>query len=236
VLAQCKEPGMTSSRLILRSEGPIGRLVLNNPQRLNALSFDMWEGIPGALEELVRNPAHRAIVLSGAGEKAFAAGADISQFESGYADAAMVVRANEIIEEAFLAIECCPLPTVAEIRGYCIGGGMAIALCCDLRIAAEGARFGIPPAKLGLGYDHMSVRRVIEAVGPSAAKEILFTARQFSTAEAVGMGLVNRVVPATELGAVVRVVAEEIAANSSDDVVAAKRVTLDLCHPLRPGP
>ena len=206
---------MISDRLIVSSEGPVGRLVLNNPERLNALSFDMWEGIPAALARLAADPALRVVILSGAGEKAFAAGADISQFESGYADAATVVRANEIIEEAFLAIERCPVPTIAEIRGYCIGGGMAIALCCDLRIAAEGARFGIPPARLGLGYDHMSVRRVIEAVGPSAAKEILFTGRQFSTAEAEGMGLVNRVVPAPDLGTAVREVAAEIAASGA---------------------
>ena len=212
---------MCPSRLLLQSEGPIGRLVLNNPERLNALSFDMWEGIPAAIAALAADPAHRVAVLSGAGEKAFAAGADISQFEEEYAEAATVTRANEIIEEAFLAIERCPLPTIAAIRGYCIGGGMAIALCCDLRVAAEGARFGIPPAKLGLGYDHMSVRRAIEAVGPSFAKEILFTARQFSAAEATAMGLLNRVVPAADLDAVVREVAAEIAYHTTEP--AAKR-------------
>ena len=204
---------MTSSRLLLESDGPIGRLILDNPGRLNALTFDMWEGIPRALTQLAADAAHRLVVLSGAGDAAFAAGADISQFESGYADAAAVQRANEVIEEAFLAIERCPLPTIAEIRGYCIGGGMAIALCCDLRIAATGARFGIPPAKLGLGYDHMSVRRVIAAAGPSAAKEVLFTARQFSAAEAFAMGFLNRLVPAAELSTAVREIAAEIAAN-----------------------
>ena len=216
---------MTSDRLIASSEGPIGRLTLNNPERLNALSFDMWEEIPAALARLAEKPALRAVILSGAGEKAFAAGADISQFEDGYASAETVVRANETIERAFLAIEQCPVPTIAAIRGYCIGGGLAIALCCDLRIAAEGARFGIPPARLGLGYDHMSVRRVIEAVGPSSAKEILLTARQFSTAEATGMGLVNRAVAAAELGPFVQSLAEAIAANDRESVIAAKHAT-----------
>jgi enoyl-CoA hydratase/carnithine racemase len=214
---------MTSDRLIVSGEGPIGRLTLNNPERLNALSFDMWEEIPAALARLAEKPALRVVILSGAGEKAFAAGADISQFEDGYAGTETVARANETIERAFLAIEQCPVPTIAAIRGYCIGGGLAIALCCDLRIAAEGARFGIPPARLGLGYDHMSVRRVIEAVGPTSAKEILFTARQFSTAEATGMGLVNRVVAAAELGPFVQSLAEAIAANDRESVTAAKR-------------
>ncbi|HUK08929.1 MAG TPA: enoyl-CoA hydratase-related protein [Stellaceae bacterium] len=219
---------MTSDRLIVGSEGPIGRLTLNNPERLNALSFDMWEEIPAALARLAEQPALRVVILSGAGEKAFAAGADISQFEDGYASAETVVRANETIERAFLAIEQCPVPTIAAIRGYCIGGGLAIALCCDLRIAAEGARFGIPPARLGLGYDHMSVRRVIEAVGPSSAKEILFTARQFSTAEATGMGLVNHVVAAAELGSFVHSLAEAIAANDRESVTAAKHAAASL--------
>jgi enoyl-CoA hydratase/carnithine racemase len=219
---------MTSDRLITSSEGPIGRLTLNNPDRLNALSFDMWEGIPVALARLAESPALRVVVLSGAGEKAFAAGADISQFEDDYAGAEAVVRANETIERAFLAIEQCPVPTIAAIRGYCIGGGLAIALCCDLRIAAEGARFGIPPARLGLGYDHMSVHRVIAAVGPSAAKEILFTARQFSTAEATGMGLVNRVVPAAEFGAFVQSLAQEIATNDRESIAAMKRAAAGL--------
>jgi enoyl-CoA hydratase len=214
---------MTSNRLVTSSEGPIGRLTLNNPERLNALSFDMWEGIPPALARLAESSALRVVILSGAGEKAFAAGADISKFEDDYAGAETVVRANEIIERAFLAIEQCPVPTIAAIRGYCIGGGLAIALCCDLRIAAEGARFGIPPARLGLGYDHMSVRRVIEAVGPSSAKEILFTARQFSAAEATGMGLLNRVVAAAELAPSVQSLAEAIAANERETVAAAKR-------------
>jgi len=226
---------MTTARLITERQGPIGRLVLNNPERLNALTFDMWTAIPEALAALAVDPALRVLVLAGAGDKAFAAGADISQFEGAYIGEA-VQQANETIERAFAAIERFPRPTIAEIRGYCIGGGMAVALCCDMRIAAEGARFGIPPARLGLGYDHMSVRRVVDLVGPAAAKEILFTARQFSTAEALAMGLVNRVVPSPELAAAVAALARAIAAAPAEDAAEAKRAALSLGGSADPPP
>jgi len=219
---------MTTGRLLMLREGAIGRLVLDNPGRLNAISFEMWERIGGVMDEFAADPEIRVVVLSGSGDKAFAAGADISKFEAEFATPEAVQRSNETIERAFQAIDHFPKPTIAEIRGYCIGGGMAIALCCDLRIAAVDARFGIPAARLGLGYDHMSVRRVISAAGPSGAKEILFTGKQFSADEAVAMGLVNRVVPVNELPTTVTGLAAMIAENAPLTLAAVKGTTIEL--------
>ncbi|HVY02682.1 MAG TPA: enoyl-CoA hydratase [Caulobacterales bacterium] len=211
-----------TERMIARKDGAIGWLIFNNPARRNAVSVDMWAAIPKALSAFEADPAIRAVVLAGAGDKAFVSGADISQFEN--------VRANPEDNEEYkavsgggqAAISRLTKPSIAMIKGFCIGGGLAVALSCDLRIAAEGSRFAIPAAKLGLGYNYAGLATLASIVGPAYAREIMFTARQFDGEEALRMGLINRLVPLADLENTVRDYAGMIGANAPLTVKAAK--------------
>jgi len=210
-----------TDRMIVRKDEDVGWMVFNNPARHNAMSLDMWNAVPEILADFQDDPAIRTIVLAGAGEKAFVSGADISEFEQqrSTADAAAIYDAAT--SAAMTAIAEAAKPTIAMIRGYCIGGGVGIAVVCDLRIAADDARFGVPAAKLGLGYNYRGLKSLVDLVGPAFAKEIMFTARQFDAAEAAAMGLVNRVVPAAELEERVVRTAGTIAANAPLTIRAA---------------
>jgi len=210
------------ARLVAEKDGAIGWLVFDNQAKLNALTFEMWTGLPPALAAFARDAEVRVIVLRGAGDKAFVSGADISQFETKRGDAAGVAAYAAAVENASTALAQAEKPTIAMIRGYCIGGGLAVALNCDIRIAAEGARFAIPAAKLGLGYPYGGVKQLVDIVGPAFAKEIFFTARQFGAAEAEAMHLVNRLVAGDALEATVRDLAARIGANAPLTIRAAK--------------
>ena len=211
-----------TERLTGRKDGAIGWMTFNNPLRRNAVSVDMWQAIPEVLAAFEADPDIRVIVFTGAGDKAFVSGADISQFAEQRADR----EANEIYSthsaNANRAMVRLTKPSIAMIRGYCIGGGMAVALTCDMRICSEDARFGIPAARLGLGYGFDGIKTLADLVGPSYAKEILFTARQFDAHEALRIGLVNKVTPAGDLGAAVRDYAAMIGQNAPLTVRAAK--------------
>lgn len=205
---------LADGKLIAEKDGAIGWITFNNPAKHNAVSLEMWEGVEASLADFLADDTIRVIVLKGAGEKAFVAGADISKFENERSSEAAVARYSQAVERAYDAIHQCPKPTIAMIRGYCIGGGLGIALCCDLRIAAENSIFGIPAAKLGLGYGYSNLRKLVDVVGPATAKEIFYTARRFNAAEALGMRLVNRTVPDGELEDFVRGYADRIAENA----------------------
>jgi enoyl-CoA hydratase/carnithine racemase len=211
-------------QVIVRREGTVGRVLFSNPARRNAMTMDMWLAVPAALQELDADPAIRVIVLEGAGDVAFVSGADISQFEGQRSTPEAVQRYEEIGDTAQSRLQSFDKPTIAMIRGYCIGGGLGIAAACDLRIAAEDARFSIPAAKLGLGYRAASMKKLVDIVGAAYAKEIMLTARQFSAAEAKEMGLVHRVVPVPQLEALTREYCEAIAANAPLTMRAAKRI------------
>jgi enoyl-CoA hydratase len=185
---------LSTENMLAEIDGPIGWMTFNKPARRNAVSLDMWEAIPVILDRFEQDPAVRVIVLKGAGDQAFVSGADISQFEKARSSEASNAHYEAVLDAASLRLIACSKPTIAMIRGFCIGGGLAIAIGCDIRIANEGARFGIPAARLGLGYGASGVKKLMELVGPSFTKEIFFTARHFSAAEAREMGLVNRVV------------------------------------------
>jgi enoyl-CoA hydratase/carnithine racemase len=215
-----KEP--LTRKMIAETDGAIGRVIFNNPARHNAVSLEMWDAVPKIFDEFEGDPRIRVIVLRGAGEKAFVSGADISEFEEKRSSEEAIAAYNRISEAARKRIEECPKPTIAMIRGYCIGGGVGTALACDLRFAAEGSRFGIPAAKLGLGYGYDGIKRLVDLVGPAYTREIFFTARQFSAEEALRMGLVNNVLPADALETHVRNTAEMIAANAPLTIRAAK--------------
>ena len=203
-----------TDKMLARKDGNVGYLIFNNPERHNAVSMDMWDATRRMLEDFASDTDVRVVVLTGAGTKAFVSGADISKFGDERATLDAVAKYNELTEIAYAGIHDFPKPTIAMIRGYCIGGGVGIAVSCDMRICADNARFAVPAAKLGLGYDYTGLKRLIDVVGASFAKEIFFTARQFDAEEARIMGLANRVVPEAEIDAYVKNYADMIAGNA----------------------
>ncbi|MGH7045075.1 MAG: enoyl-CoA hydratase [Stellaceae bacterium] len=211
-----------TSKMIARKEGAVGHLIFNNPARHNAVSLEMWQGVGQIIDDFEADDAIRVIVVSGAGGRAFVSGADISEFKERRASEEAAAAYARISEGARLRLQETLKPTIAMIRGYCIGGGVGTALACDLRIAAEGSKFGIPAAKLGLGYAYDGIKKLVDLVGPAHAREIFYTARQFTAEEALGMGLVNRVVPADTLETYVADYCATIAANAPLTVRAAK--------------
>ncbi len=215
-------------KILQTIDGAIGTLTFNNPERHNAMSLDMWRGASAALGQFEQNPAVRVIVLTGAGGKAFVSGADISKFESERATLDAVSEYNIAVDRFSVALGECSKPTIAMIRGYCLGGGVGIAVCCDMRIANDAARFSVPAAKLGLGYGYVNIRRIVDLVGPQFATEMLLTARQFDAADASRTGLVNHVVPDAEIENYVRELAETIAGNAPLTIRAVKRIIREL--------
>jgi enoyl-CoA hydratase/carnithine racemase len=217
---------LPASLIAETSEG-VARLILNRPEKHNVIDYEMWRGIASAMQAFSADDGVRVVVVSGAGGKAFSAGADISEFErKRQRDTADSY--NQATAAAHSALGNCPKPTIAEIGGYCVGGGLGLALACDLRIAADHSRFGIPAARLGLGYDYSSLKVLVSIVGPAAAKDIMFTARRFGAAEAVALGLVNRVVVPAELAAAVADCARMIAANAPLTVRASKQIVTEV--------
>jgi enoyl-CoA hydratase/carnithine racemase len=212
---------MSDHILVEQSEG-IATVVFNRPAVRNAISLAMWQEIAEIARRLGADDGVRAILFRGAGEQAFASGADISEFKENRKDKASAVAYNKIVEEAEIAIRECPRPTVAMIHGFCMGGGMALALACDLRFAAEGARFGIPAAKLGIIYDFDAVRQLVDLVGPAYAKDILYSARAMKADEAFRIGLIQRVWPAAELESQTLEYLKTVAANAPLSIRGAK--------------
>jgi enoyl-CoA hydratase/carnithine racemase len=210
-------------KILSKKNGPIGHLIINNPDKRNAVSLDMSIAAANVMDDFLADDAVRVIVLSGAGGKAFAAGADISKFEQTRATKEQVESYNKQSERFRTLLKDSAKPTVAMIRGYCLGGGMAIALNCDLRICTEDSSFGIPAAKLGIGYAGDRLKQLVDLAGPSAAKDIMFTGRRVPAAEALRLGIVNYVVASNELEAFVESYANTIAGNAPLSIIAAKR-------------
>lgn len=200
----------------------VGWLIIDNEAKRNALSLSMWQALPAAIDELSQNPDVRVIVIKGTGERSFCAGADISEFEETRSDAGKA-RAYDLINvAAFKAIKHAPKPAVAMIRGHCLGGGLGIALACDMRIAADGSVFGIPAARLGLAYPLEAVSDIIEVIGPVAAKRLLFTASRLTTAHAAQIGLVDQTTPEEDLEAEVEVLCRTMSENAPLTLKATK--------------
>jgi enoyl-CoA hydratase/carnithine racemase len=213
-----------TDKMLSRKEGGVGYLIFNNPERHNAVSLEMWQAATHILADFAADPQVRVVVLTGAGGKAFVSGADISKFESERSSKEGIDRYNEAVDKANTAVYEFSKPTIAMIRGYCIGGGVGLALACDLRICSDNSKFGVPAAKLGLGYGYKGIKKLVDVVGPSFAKEIFFTARQFTAAEALAMGLANRVVPVDDLEKYVKDYAETIGANAPLTVNSVKYI------------
>jgi enoyl-CoA hydratase/carnithine racemase len=222
---------MTTDKMLSQKEGGVGYLIFNNPERHNAVSLEMWEAASGFLEDFKSDPKIRVVVLTGAGGKAFVSGADISKFESERSSKEAIDRYNVAVDRANTAVYEFPKPTIAMIRGYCIGGGVGLALCCDMRICSDNSKFGVPAAKLGLGYGFTGIKKLVDVVGPSFAKEIFYTARQFTAAEALQMGLVNRMLPGDELEKYVQDYADTISGNAPLTVDAVKYIVGQVVTP-----
>jgi enoyl-CoA hydratase/carnithine racemase len=213
---------LDTEKIVAGVEDGVGWITFNNPARRNAMSLEMWTGLGDAAEAFENDPEVRVVVMRGAGGKSFAAGADISEFDQHRANAEQKKSYAAIAARAHHGIRDLSKPLVAMIEGFCIGGGMALALGADLRIASSGSTFGIPAARLGLGYEYDGLAALARLVGPSVAKDMLFSARFLATDEALRVGLINQVVPAAELEATVRAYAGRVAGHAPLTVLAAK--------------
>ena len=161
-----------AEKMLSRKEGSVGYVIFNNPERHNAVSLDMWKMAGEMLDDFRNDDNIKVVVVTGAGGKAFVSGADISKFEKERTGKETSDRYNEAVDRAYGAFYNFPKPTIAMIRGYCIGGGVGLALSCDLRICTEGSKFAVPAAKLSIGYRYSGMKKLIDVVGPSFAKEI----------------------------------------------------------------
>ncbi len=208
--------------LLVRREAPIGWLVLNRPQVRNALNLRTWQLIASGIGELAADPEVRVIVMRGATPEAFISGADISEFPSLRANAEQARIYREAPGKATSAIVNCPKPVIAMIAGICIGGGVQVALACDVRIAARGTRMGIPAARLGLAYPFDGVMSLVSVCGAANARDILMSARIFDADEAYAMGLVNQLIEPAQLEEYVREYAMRMATNAPLTMAAAK--------------
>src|ERR1700704_3950334 len=203
------------------SEG-VGVITFNNPAKRNAMSLDMWEGLGSALTELRDNDDVRVVIMVGAGDKAFVSGADISQFEKTRHNAAASEEYSRRSEAQRALLANYPKPPIACIRGFCLGGGMQVAMLADIRFASDNSQFGIPAAKLGIAYGYDGLKHLVSLVGPSWARLLMYTGMRIDSAEAVRIGLVDRVVSDTDLWNVTSEIARTISGNAPLAIKAAK--------------
>ncbi len=220
--------------LLLEAAGPLAWLIFNRPRRRNTLRLSAWRAIPEAMAALSGRRQTRVIILRGAGAEAFGAGADIAELAS-LRPGRPVAEYERANLEAFRAIAEAPVPTIAMIEGYCLGGGLVCALCCDIRLAAQNAVFALTPARVGLAYPEYGVMRLLEAVTAATAREMLLAARRHDAAWALARGLVNAVHPVEKLEEETLALAADIAANAPLTVAHAKAAVSALAETADPG-
>jgi len=206
----------------VRKDGPVGTIVISNPDKYNAMTSDMWRALPEQMAQLDADPEIRVIVLTGDGEKAFVSGADISQFGDQRTDPAAQATYNAAVDAAYMAPAKTGKPTLAKIRGICMGGGLGLAAACDIRICADDARFRMPAGRLSLGYSQAGVKRFAALIGVQNTYDIFYSARIFDAQDALRMGFVVRVVPAAALDAEVAAMAAAMAENAPLTAKAVK--------------
>ena len=210
--------------LKVEKRGAIGWIVFDQPARRNAINDAMWRGIAPAMAKFDADPEVRCVAFRGAGNEAFSAGADISEFEAKRARTEAVGEYDELLDQVLHAIQGSRKPSVAMIYGFCLGGGLEIALACDLRYCAASAQFGIPAARLGLAYNIEGHKRLLETVGHARAREIMFLGRRYSAEEALAMGLVHRVLPTGALEAFVAEVLQTLCDNAPLSIANTKTI------------
>lgn len=230
-MADAIEIELPTTKMLARIEDGIGWLTFNNPERRNAVSLEMWDGMGRALHRFADDASVRAVVLSGAGGRAFVSGADISQFENQRSSAESIAHYDSIAGDAQSRLATIEKPTIAMIHGWCIGGGLGIAIGCDIRIASTDSKFGIPATRLGLGYGASGVKKLMDLVGPAYAKEIFYTARHFSAEEALAMRLINRTFAPDALESEVRAMCATIAQNAPLTMRAVKIAADEMLRP-----
>lgn len=211
-------------------DGYVGHIVFNNPERHNAVSLEMWDAVESALSRY-RDDDLRVLVLSGAGGKAFVSGADISKFEKERGSKEATETYNARIKVVYEMIDTFPKPTIAMIDGHCIGGGLNLATCCDLRLCSQKSRFAMPAAKLALGYPYHAIRRLVNAVGPAAAKQLMFTAKSIDAETAFRIGFVQEVVAEETLAERVGELSALIAGNAPMTIQAMKYISTQVLEP-----
>ena len=209
-------------QILVERDGHVARVIINRPERRNAVSFAAWQSLAASFDNLAADPDVRVVVLTGAGDRAFCAGNDITEFAEKRSTPRQVEAYDAVISHAYEVIRGIEKPLVARVQGSAVGGGFELMQLCDLRIAGAGARFAMTPARLGLGYTLDDVQLLVDRIGAGAAREMLFTGRLFDAAEAERMGFVNRVVPDAELDPAVERCAAEIAANAPLSIRAIK--------------
>jgi len=210
--------------LQVEKRGAVGWIVFDQPQRRNAINGAMWRGIPPAMARFSEDPAVRCVAFRGAGSEAFSAGADISEFEANRSRSDAVGEYDDLLDRVLHSIQGSPKPSVAMIYGYCLGGGLEIALACDLRYCAGSAQFGIPAAKLGLAYNIEGHKRLLETVGHARAREIMFLGRRYNAEEALAMGLVHQILPTEALENFVGEVLQTLCENAPLSIANTKTI------------
>src|SRR5437660_6520768 len=216
------EKSHAGGKILQSASDGVGIITFNNPEKRNAMSLEMWEGLGHALIELRDHPDVRVVILVGAGDKAFVSGADISQFEKTRHNAAASQEYSKRSEAQRALLASYPKPTIACIRGFCLGGGMQVAMLTDIRFASDNSQFGIPAAKLGIAYGYDGLRHLVSLVGPSWARLIMYTGMRIDSAEALRIGLVARVLPDAALWDATMEIARTISGNAPLAIKAAK--------------
>jgi len=201
-------------KLYLKQRGPIATIMINRPEQRNAINSEMWLALKRLAAQISAHDETRVVIIRGAGEEAFSAGADIAEFDTLRNNSTQARAYSETFDGALDAVWELNKPVISMIRGFCVGGGLELACCTDLRIAAEGSRFGIPTARLGVLVGYREMHRLLQLVGPGGAAEILLAARILNGEEALRLGLITRLVPAEKLEEEVFKTAEEIASTA----------------------
>ena len=219
---------MTSEKMLSRVEEGVGYITFNNPEKHNAVSIEMWDALEKILDEFRSSKGIRVIVLNGAGGKSFVSGADISKFDKERSSKEAVLSYNKRTQKVYELLETFPKPTIAMIDGYCIGGGLNLAVCCDIRICSEKSKFAMPAAKLSLGYPFSSIKRLFDVMGPGMAKHFMFTAEKISASEALACGLVQKLVSEENIETYVRDYALTISHNAPLTIKAMKQIGIEI--------
>jgi len=222
---------LPTDKMLARIDGSLGHIIFNNPERHNAVSLEMWDAAEIALSAFSDNDAVRVVILSGAGGKSFVSGADISKFEQERGSKDATAHYNARLKTVYDIIENYPKPTIAMIDGYCIGGGLNLATCTDMRIVSAKSRFAMPAAKLALGYPFDAIRRLVNAVGLAAAKQLMFTAKSIDAEKALRLGLVQEVLANGDLSSRVDELAHMMADNAPLTIRAMKYISTQVMHP-----
>lgn len=218
----------STGRVVAQIDGNVATIMIESPAKRNAMSLAMWRQLDQAVEEVEADPNVRALIVRGAGSEAFCSGGDISEFGSIRSNAEAAKVYDVAMRDAIDRLRDTPLPSIALIHGICLGGGVALALCCDLRYASDISIFGVPAARLGIGYPSQDLKKLVDVVGPAAAKEIIFTGRQINAETAMSAGLLNAVHPADQLDALVLKTARQVAANAPLVIRGAKAAINEL--------